>query len=256
MAKNDTSWEEVEGWYSSCVGEKGHYYHQTTILPNAIRLLGIGKKPLSVLDLGCGQGVFARALPKTTPYYGIDASPSLIENAKKQMQSPSFHFLTADATKPLPIEKKDFDRALFLLSLQNMEHQDKAIANARAHLKNGAHLLLVLNHPCFRIPRQSSWGIDPENKLQYRKIQRYMSPMKIPIQMNPGKKDSAQTFSFHHSLTDTISFLTQANFSVISLEEWCSDKKSTGPKAKMEDRARSEIPLFLAILACALPQNS
>ncbi len=251
MTKKDTSWEEVEGWYSSCVGEKGHYYHRTLILPNALRLLGIGKPPLSVLDLGCGQGVFARALPPATDYCGIDASPSLIKEAKKQMRHPSFRFFAADATEALPIDKKNFDCALFLLSLQNMERQDKAIANARAHLRKGGHLLLVLNHPCFRIPRQSSWGIDEKSKIQYRKVQRYMSPMKIPIQMNPGKTDSAQTFSFHHSLADTISFLTKANFSVTALEEWCSDKKSTGPKAKMEDRARSEIPLFLALLARA-----
>lgn len=252
MSKKDTSWEEVERWYSSCVGEKGHYYHQALILPGALRLLGIGKKPLSLLDIGCGQGVFARALPTATDYWGIDASPSLIQEAKKQTHRPSFHFLSADATQPLPLEKKDFDRALFLLSLQNMEHQGAAIANARAHLKKGAHLLLVLNHPCFRIPRQSSWGIDEASKLQYRRVQRYMSPLKIPIQMHPGTRDaSPQTFSFHHSLTDTIGFLAKANLSVLSLEEWCSDKKSTGAKAKMEDRARSEIPLFLAILARA-----
>lgn len=252
MSKKDTSWEEVEGWYSSCVGEKGHYYHRSVILPGALRLLGLGKAPLSVLDIGCGQGVFARALPPNTPYYGLDASPALISEAKKQMRHPSFHFLAADATESLPLEKKDFDCAIFLLSLQNMEHQDKAIANARAHLRPGGQLLLVLNHPCFRIPRQSSWGIDETQKLQYRKIQRYLSPMKIPIQMNPGSKQaSTHTFSFHHSLSDTIAFLTQASLSVIRLEEWCSDKKSTGPKAKMEDRARSEIPLFLAILARA-----
>lgn len=247
MSKKDTSWEEVEGWYSSCVGEKGHYYHRTLILPNALRLLGLEKTALSVLDLGCGQGVFARALPPSAFYCGIDASPSLIAEAKKLL--PHRRFLVADATATLPLEKNDFDRALFLLSLQNMERQDQAIANARAHLRPGGHLLLVLNHPCFRIPRQSSWGIDEDHKLQYRKIQRYLSPLKIPIQMHPGKEHSAQTVSFHHSLTDIFAFLAQANLSVIALEEWCSDKKSTGPKAKMEDRARSEIPLFLAILA-------
>jgi hypothetical protein len=44
-------------------------------------------------------------------------------------------------------------------------------------------------------------------------------------------------------------YLRNAHFSLIDLEEWCSNKKSTGPKAKMEDRARQEIPLFLALLA-------
>ena len=253
MAKKDTSWEEVEGWYSSCVGEKGHYYHQTLILPNALRLLGIKKSPpSSVLDIGCGQGVFARALPPETIYCGVDYSPSLIEEAKRQTRRASFTFYHADATQPLPVEKTDFDCAIFLLSLQNMEHQDAAIANARKHLKKGGRLLLVLNHPCFRIPRQSSWGIDEASKQQYRRIQRYMSSMKIPIQMNPGKgNQSAETFSFHHSLSDTIGFLSKAHFSLTGLEEWCSNKKSEGAKAKMEDRARSEIPLFLALLARA-----
>jgi ubiquinone/menaquinone biosynthesis C-methylase UbiE len=253
MNKKDTSWEEVEGWYSSAVGEKGHYYHRTLILPSSLRLLRIQKeKPLSVLDIGCGQGVFARCLPPSTIYCGIDASPSLIEEAKKQTRHSSFKFYHADATQPFPVEKKDFDCAIFILSLQNMEHQDAAIANARKHLKKGGHLLLVLNHPCFRIPRQSSWGIDEASKQQYRRIQRYMSSMKIPIQMNPGKKEqSAQTFSFHHSMSDTIGFLSKASFSLVGLEEWCSDKKSEGGRAKMEDRARSEIPLFLALLARA-----
>jgi len=42
-------------------------------------------------------------------------------------------------------------------------------------------LVIVLNHPCFRIPRQSGWGIDEKNKLQFRKVIKYMSPMEIPL---------------------------------------------------------------------------
>lgn len=249
MKKKDTSWEKVERWYSSCVGEKGHHYHRSILLPGALRLLSIEKEnPPSVLDIGCGQGVFARVLPPTTVYYGIDASPSLLAEAKKQTKHPSFRFFHADATKPLPLEKTDFDCAIFLLSLQNMERQDLAIANASKHLKKGGRLLLILNHPCFRIPRQSSWGIDETTQLQYRKVQRYMSSMKIPIQMNPGKKEaSAQTFSFHVPLSSTMRSLADAGFSLLELEEWCSDKKSEGKMAKMENRARSEIPLFLAL---------
>jgi len=33
------------------------------------------------------------------------------------------------------------------------------------------------------------------------------------------------------------------------MEEWISDKKSTGAKARMENRSREEFPLFLALLA-------
>ena len=247
--KKETSWEGVERWYSSSVGEKGHYYHQSLILPGTLRLLHVPSLK-SVLDIGCGQGVFARALPPSIEYVGVDASSALIAEAKKLTKSPKARFFTANALEPLPVEKKDFDCALFVLSLQNMEHQDKAILQASKHLKKGGQLLIILNHPCFRIPRQSSWEIDEKNKIQFRRINRYLSPLKIPIQMAPSKGErSEETWSFHHSLTDYAKFLSEAGFAITMLEEWSSDKKSEGKNAKMEDRARSEIPLFLAIRA-------
>ncbi|MBS0626253.1 MAG: class I SAM-dependent methyltransferase [Verrucomicrobia bacterium] len=245
-----TSWEPAENWYNSCVGEKGHYYHQSVILPSTLRLLQIKAKSTgALLDVGCGQGVLERQIPDGIEYWGVDASASLIKNAKKQTQKPNRHFLVGDATQPLPVDKTDFDWATFILCLQNMEDGKAAIAGVSRHLKKGGKLLLVLNHPCFRIPRQSAWGVDEAAKLQYRRLNTYMSPMKIPIQMNPGKgEQSSTTYSFHHSLTDYMSWLAAAGFSVSALEEWCSDKKSEGGRARMEDRARKEFPLFLALL--------
>lgn len=231
-----TSWETDAEWYASCVGKEGHYYHRTLILPNSLRLLDIANQK-SLLDLGCGNGFLANHIPSSLDYYGIDASPSLIKKGKKEQGKV---FFVADATKTLPFAKNDFTCATFILSLQNMEHPDRALATASRHLAPNASLLLVLNHPCFRIPRQSSWEIDELHKLQYRRINRYLSPLKVPIQ---------NSFSFHHSLSDLMRYLREAQFTIADLEEWCSDKKSTGPKAKMEDRARQEIPLFLALLA-------
>lgn len=239
------NWDSSEKWYTGCVGEKGHYYHQTVVMPNALRLLG---KPTSLLDLGCGQGVLARHLPDSVDYFGIDLSDALIRAAKKL--SPKRTFLSADATGDLMLEKRDFESACFLLSLQNMENGAGAIATAGRHLKKNGRLLLVLNHPCFRIPRQSGWEIDEKMKLQYRRVNGYMSPQKIPIQTAPSQgKASPLTYSYHHSLTDYSQWLKRQQFSILSIEEWISDKKSEGSKAKMEDRARKEIPLFMAILA-------
>jgi SAM-dependent methyltransferase len=248
MKKESTHWEESENWYSRCVGEKGHYYHQQIVLPNAVRLLDL-KKSDSLLDLGCGQGVLLRHLPKSIEYVGIDGSKALIHEAKK-LSPPTAQFIVADVTESLPIQKNDFDAACFILSLQNMQEPEKAISHAAHHLKKGGKLLLVLNHPCFRIPRQSSWGIDEPAKMQYRRMNVYMTPQKIPIQTHPGQgAKSPNTFSFHHPLSQYVHWLSQHGLLVSALEEWCSDKKSEGARAKMEDRARKEFPLFLALLA-------
>lgn len=248
MAKEKPTWDSSERWYTGCVGEKGHYYHQSVVLPSSLRLLNLKGKG-ALLDLGCGQGVLARQLPKDVEYWGVDLSKNLIQSAKKLTQKPNAHFLTADATETIPVEKTDFDWACLMLSLQNMEHPFGAIRTAARHLKTGGKLLIVLNHPCFRIPRQTHWGIDEAAKLQYRKVQSYLSPQKIPIQTNPGKgEQSSVTYSYHFPLSSYCSWLNKEGFRIETMEEWISDKKSEGAKAKMEDRARKEIPLFLAIL--------
>ena len=84
--KRKSSWEGSHKWYNKIVSEEGHYYHQKVILPALLKLIDL-KKTKSLLDLGCGQGVLARALPKTIEYTGIDLSPSLIKSAENLSQN-------------------------------------------------------------------------------------------------------------------------------------------------------------------------
>ena len=240
-----TSWESSHKWYDSIVGEKGHYYHEQIVLPNTLRLLNL-KKGDALLDLGCGQGVLARSIPQGVRYVGVDAAPSLIHSAKAKSKHP---FYVSDITKPLSFKEDPFSHAAMILVTQNLEHVDGAFKNASDHLKPHGKLVIVMNHPCFRIPRQSSWGVDEPKKLQYRRIDLYMSSLKIPIQTNPGQQDkSATTWSFHHPLSYYFQKLSEAGFVIEAVEEWISDKKSTGGKAAMENRSRKEFPLFMSFL--------
>lgn len=249
--KEETSWEPVGQWYNGLVGQDGHYYHQKLILPAVLRLLEIGKQSNgALLDLACGQGVLARGLPNNVSYTGVDISATLIKSAKQNATNKMHEFIVGDVSKPLSLQKRDYSCATVILALQNIEGAEKVIQNAMHHLGPKGKLLLVLNHPCFRIPRQSSWEIDDQKKIQFRRLDRYFSPMKIPIQMHPGKGEaSASTLSFHHPLSTYSQWLFAAGFQITKIEEWCSDKVSTGKQAKMENRAREEFPLFMAILA-------
>lgn len=246
-----TSWEPVGKWYKDVVGEDGHYYHQKIILPGVLKLLEIQDSATnSILDLACGQGVLARQLPQNVFYTGIDLSPTLIKAAKAMDKNPHHEFIIGDISKKLPIKKTDYSHAAIILALQNIESADKILVNASHHLKPNGKLTLVLNHPFFRIPRQSSWEVDEAKKIQYRRIDRYYSEMKIPIQAHPSKGEaSPTTWSFHHPLSSYTRWLGEAGFYIQSIEEWCSDKQSTGKNAKMENRSREEFPLFMAILA-------
>lgn len=256
MEEGSTSWQKVGQWYNEIVGEQGHYYHQNLIIPGVLKLLDFPKeRSSSLLDLACGQGVLSRHLPPHVAYVGIDAAAPLIAAAKHYPNKPSRQFIQADITHPLPLKGKIFSHASILLAIQNIESPEAVFQQAAAHLEPGAPFVIVLNHPCFRIPRQSSWKVDQDQKIQYRRIDRYMSNMKIPIQMHPGKgKTSETTWSFHHPLSAYSRWLKEAGFYIELIEEWCSNKVSEGRTAKMENRSREEIPLFMALLA-RLPKD-
>jgi SAM-dependent methyltransferase len=245
--KHSTSWQPVASWYNSAVGEKGHYFHQHVVIPNTLRLLDL--KPTSrLLDLACGQGVIARATPKIDAYLGIDLSSSLITQAQHFHYKFSTEFKVHDITRPLPISQS-FTHATIILALQNIAHPESVFSNLHPHLMRFASLVIVLNHPCFRIPRQTSWETDTNSKLQYRRVNRYLSPLKIPITAHPGQTKSPITWSFHQPLSAYSVQLHQTGFAIEVIEEWTSDKTSSGPNAKMENISRQEIPLFLAIKA-------
>lgn len=248
---SDSSWENVQKWYDGAVGEKGHYYHQELVLPGILRLLDIKKNATSsLLDLACGQGILARSLPSSIDYVGMDASSSLIKQASRYAQTSHCRFLQHDLLKPFPLEKERFHYATILLALQNVAEPFLVFKHAYPHLKKEGRLLFVINHPCFRIPRQSSWHVDEQKKLQYRRVDRYMTPLSIPIAIHPGQKEkSPEVWTFHFPLSSYVSWLGEAGFVVEQMEEWCSQKKSSGKAAVMENRARKEFPLFLAISA-------
>lgn len=243
-----TSWSPVAQWYTGIVGEAGHYFHAHVILPR-LKVLLDPRPGQSVLDVGCGQGVYARQLTHDVNYVGVDISKELIAEAKKLDKNGKHSYYVADATKGLPVPAASFDRALSLLALQNIRDSSLAIQHIATALKAGGDLVFVLNHPSFRIPRQSSWGVDEKNKLEYRRVNRYLTPLEIPINAHPGLKDSPLTWSYHAPLEYYVKALKSAGLVVTDLEEWASDKKSVGKAAKGENRARAEFPLFLAIRA-------
>jgi len=242
----NTSWQKVAPWYNKITEQgQGHYYHQHVVIPGAIKLLGCNENS-KILDLACGNGVIAGSLPKEAEYIGVDIAPSLINQARKTDRNPKHKYLVFDVTKPLSIPE-DFTHATLILALQNIQSPDKALQNISQHIKKDGVLVIVINHPAFRIPRQSSWGIDDDRKIQYRRVDKYMSPMNIPINMNPRDRSSQVTMSYHFPISNYSKMLYDAGFVIEFIEEWTSDKESEGRMSRMENRSRSEIPLFLAI---------
>jgi ubiquinone/menaquinone biosynthesis C-methylase UbiE len=247
MKKKSFGYNTVSGWYDNIVKDKGHYYHKNVIIPNVLKYL---KNSCSILDLACGQGVLQRYLDQNIQYLGIDISNNLIDKANLYNKNKNHFFLKNDLNELIELNKKDFDAATIILSFQDINNSKNLLLNAYNHLKKNGKLILVINHPCFRVLKHSSWGIDEINNIQYRRVDRYLSNMKIPFSINPSKENrSKKIFSYHHSLSSISNLLYESNFLIEKIDELISDKNSIGAKAKIENQARKEIPLFMAVIA-------
>lgn len=255
MNKKETSWGKVALWYDDLLSDQDSYQAKV-ILPNLIRVLS-PRAGESVLDIGCGQGFFSHEVAtKGATVKGFDISPELIDLAKKRSK-PNETFTVLKAGDSFPYPHGTTDKAFAVLSLQNIKNIDETIKEIKNTLKKGGKFILVLNHPAFRVPKQSDWGFDEKREMQFRKVYAYMSEQTVPIDMHPGKdlknKVKEQTLSFHRPLQYYFKFLAKYGFAVTRLEEWISHKKSErGPKQLAEDLARKEIPLFMMIEATKL----
>ena len=245
-----TSWGLVASWYDELLGGKDTYQLKV-ILPNLLRILS--PKGKRILDIACGQGFFSKMFADAgATVLGVDISSELIGYAKKY-ESEHLRFAVARADKLTPVKNGSYDTACIVLALQNIKEMPESLGEASRVLVKGGTLAIVLNHPCFRIPKKSAWGYDEATKTQYRRIDAYGTPFSMKVDMTPGAKigeTKIYTMSFHRPLQEYFKALSKAGFSVTGLEEWISHKQSErGPRAKAEDTARKEFPMFLTIVA-------
>lgn len=210
-----------------------------------------------VIDLCCGQGVFARAAMAAgaSAVLGVDASPRLIEAARQRTGSGGARFEIADVRRPGEWADGSFDAGVCLMAVQDVDQPAGLFASLAAALRAGGRAAIVMMHPCFRIPRQSGWGWDQEKKAQYRRIDRYASPLDVPISTAPRRAPDVQTVFHHRPLGELLNLLGAAGLLVSAARELCSHRLATsGPRARAENRAAAEIPLFLALGCIRAPR--
>lgn len=245
--KKDTSWNKVASWYDEMLTNDIDNYQSKVILPNLLRMLDL-KKGEQVFDLACGQGYFSNVFARNgAKVIASDISKRLIEKAKKQNSEIDFYIAPAHEAKFL--KDASVDAIVIVLAIQNIENVTEVFRECARVLKKTGRMLMVLNHPAFRVPQGSDWYFSDD--VQSRIVSKYLSESKVSIDMTPGEKDpkkKIKTISFHRPIQYYMKLLSKNGFAITRLEEWISHKNSqVGPRQKAEDISRKEIPMFMCI---------
>ena len=241
-----TDWDNVASWYDEHLEKSSDSYQAKVIAPNLLRLMAI-KKGDHILDLACGQGYFARLVQNLgASVVGVDLSSELVSLAREKSKDIFYNVASSENTK---LKKESFDKAFTVLAFENIQNIDGTLLEVKRVLKKEGSFFLVLLHLAFRIPQYSDWGFDDKKSIQYRRVDKYLSEVKISIEQNPhkGKKKTSST-TFHRPLQWYMKMFKKHGFVISGMEEWISHKKSQqGPRQSAEDTARKEFPMFLAL---------
>jgi 2-polyprenyl-3-methyl-5-hydroxy-6-metoxy-1,4-benzoquinol methylase len=149
------SWDHAADTYAQGQASGGDYYRYEFFGPAQLKLCG-DVRGMSVLDVGCGNGYFARELARCgARVTGIDISPRMIEHAKQLESAESLgiaYYVLDAATLPGSFALNSFDMATSCLALQDMPQVEQVFRGLQALLRPGGRLVASITHPCTDTP--------------------------------------------------------------------------------------------------------
>ncbi|MFD8595271.1 class I SAM-dependent methyltransferase [Kitasatospora sp. NPDC059646] len=152
------SWDSIADWYAALLrdGSAMHVFNRDVLLGQLPARLD-GQR---VLDLGCGEGIIARAVAaRGATVLGIDPSPAMIEHARAR--GGGAVYAVDDGCALRTVADGSVDLVTAGLSLNNVPDLDAALAAVRRVLVPHGSLVLTIPHPCFEAPH-ASWTTGPD----------------------------------------------------------------------------------------------
>ncbi|HKI19325.1 MAG TPA: class I SAM-dependent methyltransferase [Isosphaeraceae bacterium] len=141
--------------YDRCILQWMLFGPSHRVLIGRIRAVSRGR-PIRMLDVGCGTGVFASAVRAALPevkVVGIDLVAEMLEKGRLRWQSQSGQvFPVQGDSERLPFASASFDIVTCANSFHHYPRQDRAIEEMRRVLKPGGRLMIIDGY------RDNLWG--------------------------------------------------------------------------------------------------
>lgn len=106
-----------------------------------------GDRPIRILDVGCGTGVFAERIRQALPnarVCGVDLVAGMLTKGNARWRRHAAHVAPVQGdSERLPFRSGSFDVVTCANSFHHYPHQDRAVADMRRVLRPGGRLMLV-----------------------------------------------------------------------------------------------------------------
>lgn len=261
-----SDWDEVAEWWDREAGETGVWHQEHDIDPVIWRVLGSvkGKK---ILEIGCGNGYFARRLANAgAAVTATDASLKFIRLGQQREHEKRLgvRYLQRNAEDLRGLKSKSFGVVVANMVLMDILRFRQAIREASRVVQRGGRFIFSIVHPLY-----SDWQhavVSYKGKKYYARIlKKYLSETDND---RMHWKSRYVTVHYHRPLQSYVHALRDAGFLVRDINEIRTSRKLV--RAPSEDKkivdkltryftsnqdrrlklaSRHEIPLFLAVEA-------
>lgn len=149
-------WNRNADFWDERMGE-GNEFHKFLIEPTQLKLLSLqaGER---VLDIGCGNGQFARKMASLgCEVIAVDAAPRMIENARRRTPADAeyagqLRYGVVDASDEaamLALGEGEFDAAVCTMALMDIASIEPIAKAVKRLLKADGRFVFSVMHPCF-----------------------------------------------------------------------------------------------------------
>ena len=149
-------WDRNADFWDERMGE-GNEFHKFLIEPTQLKLLSLSAGE-RVLDIGCGNGQFARKMASLgCEVVAVDAAPRMIENARQRTPADAeyggrLRYGVVDASDEaamLALGEGEFEAAVCTMALMDIASIEPIAKTVKRLLKADGRFVFSVMHPCF-----------------------------------------------------------------------------------------------------------